>query len=157
MACESKQRVIHGRTYTVTQMPPSVSIPIQAKLVQLAATLAGPLLQEAKSGLAEGVKLEIVGEALSAIGDVIATHMPPDELLTWAQKLTDSNYVHVEGAPLDFESEFAGDDMVRLYPLIAFILEVNYARFFSAFGLGKVVEVAKDKFQQISSNDSPPT
>ncbi|MEE9382844.1 MAG: hypothetical protein V3V08_05460 [Nannocystaceae bacterium] len=157
MGCESKQKVIQGRTYTVTQMPPSVSIPIQAKLVQLAATLAGPMLQEARSGLADGVRLEIVGEALSAIGDVIASHMPPDELLEWTQKLTSPEYVHVDGASIDFESEFAGDDMVRLYPLIAFVLEVNYARFFSAFGLGKVAEVAKAKFQQISLSDSPPT
>ncbi len=157
MACRSEQREIQGRMYTVTQMPPSISIPIQAKLVQLVSTLAGPLLKEAKSGLAEGARMEIVGEALGAIGDVVAQHMPPEEMLEWMQRLTNSDYVHVDGAPLMFESEFAGDDMTRLYPLIAFVLEVNYARFFSAFGLSKVAAAAKAKFQEISSSDSPPT
>ncbi len=158
MACDTKQRVIQGRKYTVTQMPPSVSIPIQAKLVQLASGLAGPMLKDAASGLSVDVAgLAAVSDVLSAAGEVISKYMPGDELLAFAQKLVNPSYVSVEGGPIDFESEFAGDDMVRLYPLIAFILEVNYARFFSGLGLSRVVAIAKSRLQSSSSSDSPPT
>ena len=98
-----------------------------------------------------------ISDALGALGTVIAEHMPPDEFLAFAEKLTQSDYVSVEGAPILFESEFAGDDMTRLYPLLAFILEVNYAKFFGASGLGKLADRAKATFQKSISDDSPPT
>lgn len=159
MPCRSEKRVIHGRSYTVTQMPPTVSIPIHFKIVQITAALVGPMFKDAVSNASNPG--QVISEALShvvgSLSGVIAEHMPPDEFLAFAKKLTISDYVRVEGGPIDFESEFCGDDMVRLYLLLAFILEVNYAQFFSGLGLGKAVDLVKAKLQPSESSESPPT
>lgn len=157
MPCRSEIREIHERSYTVTQMPPTVSIPIQMKLVQMASSVAGPMLQDSLTGGSDSAGIDAIGKAFGAVGEAISKHMPPDEFLAFAKKLTASDYVRAEGGPIDFESEFCGDDMVRLYPLLAFILEVNYAQFFRGLGLNKAVDLAKARFQATDSSESPPT
>lgn len=162
MACRSDKREIQGRIYTVTQMPATVSIPIQVKLAQMLSSAAGPLLKQVTGGGGENVGMQALSDAFGAVGDIITNHMPPNEFLAFAQKLANPAYVHVsakdhEVAPLDFESEFSGDDMVRLYPLLLFILEVNYASFFGASGLGKLLDMAKAKLQSQNSSPSPQT
>ena len=109
------------------------------RIVQMASSVAGPMLQDATAGGSDSAGMDALGKAFGAVGGALSKHMPPDEFLAFAKKLTSADYVRAEGGPIDFESEFCGDDMVRLYPLLAFILEVNYAQFFRGLGLSKAV------------------
>lgn len=156
MGARSEQKTIGGRTYTVTQMPPTLSFPIQIRLVQIIASVAGPLLQQIQGASREEITQEAIGKGLISVSEAIATHLPPDECLEFAQKLLDPSFVSVDSVPLQFEQEFMGDDMVNLYPALGFVLEVNYAKFFSVSGVGKVIGLVKDKFPSQSSSESPP-
>lgn len=164
MGCEIKERQIMGRRYVVVQMPPTISIPIQAKLVQILSVAAVPLFGELKAASeddAMSTGMRAMATGLTGIGEAISRHLPPDEFLAFVQRLVDPEYVSAgEGdgiGPIIFDAEFMGDDMVRLYPLIGFVLEVNYAQFFRASGFDKLVALAKGKFQSVVSSQSAPT
>ena len=156
MACRSEIREIQGRSYTVTQMPATVSIPIQAKLAQMISAAVAPLMAELAQG-GEGAGLDAVAKGLAALGPVLTEYLPPEEFLGFVQRLVHPAYVSVEAAPVDFETEFSGDEMTRLYPVIAFVLEVNYARFFSAVLQSGIGEVVRAKLTAAELKESPRT
>ena len=161
MGCETKTRKIGERQWTVTQMPATQSLLIQAQLAPILASVGGDLYRVSKGGG------QAIVEALGAAAGAIQAHLPPDKFLQLAKDLTENGLVQVEGRTIgstnSFDAVFSGDDMVDLYRVIWFVLEVNYAGFFGALGLTGVMERAKAKMaegaqsQAQTSSESPQT
>lgn len=157
MGARSERKTIAGRNYVVTQMPPTLAFPLQVRIFQIVGAVAGPLIKEISDAGAANITQEVVGRALASVSEAIINHLPPDKCLEFAKQLANPEYVSVDGVPICFETEFMGDDMVNLYPAMAFVLEVNYAQFFNASVLGRLVGLVKDKFPSQPSSESPQT
>lgn len=136
----TENRKIGDRYYVVTQMPPSRAIPLQIQL----GTLIAPVLPSL-AGMASDGKEQVLVQAVSIAAEQVAKNMSPKEFYDLAVELIqDSGYVLsgdtlAEVGPVIFEQEFMGDDLSNLYPVLAFILEVNYAKFFTALSGAKEV------------------
>lgn len=137
MGARTESRKIGETEYTVTQMPPSQSVPLQIELMAVALPVLGPLLKQANGSESA------MADALNALGTTLATSMPGDKFLKLAQRLVCNDLVRTENGPVIFEQQFIGDDGMDLYLLIGFVLEVNYAKFFTASGLGRLGQMAK--------------
>ena len=150
----SEQRKIGDRFYSVTQMPPSRAVQLQMQLVQLALPLLPMFASLSESGTEDAI-----AKAVSSFAEVVAAKLGPQEFYELARSLTeDGGYVmagndQADLAPLIFEKEFMGDNLSRMYPVLWFILEVNYARFFNGLGLGKIVAGAKALSNQMNSKE----
>lgn len=133
MGARIETRKIGEVEYTVTQFPPTISVPLQIELVSLVLPVIGPMLKDA------GTSSDSMSEALRALGTTLATQMPGPKFLELAQRLVINDHVRTStGNRVVFESAFMGDDAIDLYLLIGFVLEVNFAGFFSGSGGGKV-------------------
>jgi len=137
MAARTESRKIGETEYTVTQMPPSQSFPLQIELMAVVLPVVGPLLKQA-----EGSE-DAMAEALQALGTTLATSMPGEKFLALAKKLVCNDLVRTPDGPVIFDQQFMGDDGMDLYVLIGFVLEVNYAKFFTASGLGRLGQMAR--------------
>lgn len=111
---ETREKIIDGATYMVTQLPARRALRLKAKLVKLFGGLfmASDSLQTVFATLDENQF-----EALCM------------EMMQGVRKNG------VELTPATFDLEFAGD-MAGVYKLLLFIIEVNYANFFSMLGIG---------------------
>jgi hypothetical protein len=113
---ETREKIIDGATYTVTQLPARRAIRLKAKLIK---TFGSFLLGS------DGKNLQAICESLDE-NQFEALCM---EMLQGVRKNG------VELTPAKFDLEFAGD-IAGVYKLLLFVVEVNYANFFSMFGIG---------------------
>jgi hypothetical protein len=111
--------------------------------VTILSGVVGPLLKQS-----EGIE-SAIGDAIAGAGVALNTHMPPDEFLAFAKQLTCNGLVRADGEMIDFDQEFAGDACANLYPLMSFVLEVNYAKFFIGIGGNKIADLVADKLKAV--------
>jgi hypothetical protein len=123
--CRTVEKVIRGKKWQITQMPPSEALLIWAQILQVASGVIGPMMTESK-GLEHAIKT-----GFGSFGDAIAKFLPPAEFLELSKMLAHPDFVRLEGTPVNFEIDFAGDDLVVMFQVAAAVLEVNYAQFFS--------------------------
>ncbi len=128
----TENRKIGERYYVVTQMPPSRALPLQFRL----GALIIPAIP-ALAGLESKGTESVIIQALGTIAGQLTEQMTGQEFHDLAKDLLqDSGYVLAgdtagDVAPIIFEQEFMGDAMAQLYPVLSFVLEVNYAKFFT--------------------------
>ena len=148
MSIETKNKTIDGREVMVTQFPGRRALSYKTRLLKL----LGPSVVEMFSG----VKLESV-EVLSSDFDLSIISKAFDKL---AEKLDESEFVkfvlellqctRVDGkeiTPEYFDNEFAGN-LLFMYKVLWFTLEVNYGSFFGQGGIGKILSKLKEKKEE---------
>jgi len=113
---ETIETIIDGATYSVTQLPARRAIRLKAKLIKL----LGPLFIGGDSINIQNLCQNLDENQFEAL------------CMEMIQGVRKNN---VELSPATFDLEFAGD-MASLYKLLLFIVEVNYANFFSMLGIG---------------------
>ena len=131
---ETREKVIDGATYTVTQLPARRALRLKAKLIKL----FGPVLAQffvtaTDKGSDEDKKNDIV-KAVEILGQHIDENSFEQlivEMLNGVRK----NGVELTPAVIDLE--FAGD-MAAIYHVVFFVMEVNFANFFSMVGIGSL-------------------
>jgi hypothetical protein len=150
----TEKRKIGERYYAVTQLPPSRAMPLQLRL----SNIILPLLPAFAVMESKGAE-QAVSQAISALGNTLAEVMPPDELYELARSLIEDGTYVMAGdqptqlSPVIFEQEFMGDKLANIYLLLGFILEVNYARFFSVLGLDKLTAMAQSRLTPMQSGE----
>ncbi len=112
---DTREKVIDGAVYTVTQLPARRALRLKAKLIKT----FGSLL------LGDHSNFQSICQSLDE-NQFEAICM---EMLQGVRKNG------VELNPATFDLEFAGD-MAGVYKLLLFVIEVNYANFFTMFGIG---------------------
>jgi hypothetical protein len=127
---ESKSKTIDGVNFTVTQFPARRAFAVQARLIK---TL-GPALGAA---VGKGVGGEV---DLSAALQKLADNIEADTLVALAQELLASTRADGKELAGDaaFDMAFTGK-LLTLYKVLAFLVEVNFADFFGAGGIGGLV------------------
>jgi hypothetical protein len=130
----TKEKTIDGRSVMVTQYPGRRSIEYKARLLKL----VGPSLARTLAG-AEGFSFEAIVPALDAFIEIL----DPKTFVSFLLELFCST--RIDGKEITdqvFDDEFAGD-MMFLYRVLWFTLEVNYKSFFDKAGIGKILTKIK--------------
>ncbi len=129
---QTKEKLINGDMYMVTQLPARRAIKLKTRLVKLfGPVIAQMYLTTSEKKDEEQQKQDIVRaiQLLSSTLDENVFESMIMELLTGVRKNGH------ELTPSIVDMEFAGD-LATLYLVIWFVLEVNYANFFSMIGIG---------------------
>lgn len=130
---ETREKNIDGSTYSVTQLPARRALRLKTKLIKLfGAVLAQMYLKPSEKTSEEQTKQDFVRamEILSSNIDEGTFENLIMEILIGVRK----NGMELNEKTIDLE--FAGD-MVGIYKVVWFVLEVNFANFFSALGIGQ--------------------
>lgn len=143
---ESKSKTIDGISYTVTQFPARRAFAIQARLIKT----IGPALGAA---VGKGLKGEVdVAGALQKLAD----NVDPDALVALALELLQSTRANGKelGSDAAFDAAFSGK-LLHLYKVLAYVVEVNFADFFGAGGIGGLVARFAPEAQTSPASSTP--
>jgi hypothetical protein len=128
---ETKEKIIEGCTYSVTQLPARRAIKLKARLIQQFGAVFGQFFN-----VIEGSSDEQKNSGISKAFELLSCHIQPDAFLDLIMEiLTGVRKDGVELTPSTIDFEFAGD-IGTLYQVVIFALEVNYANFFTLLGIG---------------------
>lgn len=136
----TRDKLINGHTYSVTQFPARHAFMLKARL----AKLLGPALAEILASL-NGVSKESILSAdidLSAISAALNKLLGAvDEQSTMDLILKLLSCTRMDGKEITeqlFDIEFAGN-LSDVYKVLAFVIEVNYGDFFGSNGIGNLI------------------
>jgi hypothetical protein len=132
---ETKEKEINGATYSVTQLPARRAIRLKAKLIKL----FGPALAQMVLQTTAENESKSKNSLVAAIESLAASLDPAEFENLVVEVLQGSRKNGKELLPQIIDLEFAGD-MESLYKLLMFILEVNYANFFTMLGIGSQLQ-----------------
>ncbi len=113
---ETREKIIDGATYMVTQLPARRAIRLKAKLIKTFGSFF----------------LSSEGSAIQSMFQSLDENQFESLCMEMIQGVRKNG---VELTPGTFDLEFAGD-MAALYKLLLFVVEVNFANFFSMIGIG---------------------
>lgn len=118
MALESRDRVIGDHTYTARQIPCMAAQRLLVKLTKSLGSAFGALVD---AGRGQG--------NFSNAFDKLSANIAEDELEKIIKQVFE--YCEVDGKPLKpvFEMHFHGGNMMVMYEVVAFFLEVNFSDF----------------------------
>ena len=143
MAVKTERRKIGGVEWTVTQMAPTASVPLQIQFAGILAEAVGPL-SKATSGDVNAVTV-----AVGAVVAALNKSLPPQKLFDLMSGLITSGLVWRDGKEPDIDVNFTGEHMADIYFVTAFILEVNFGGLLKGLGLGAVVDKAKEQMDSL--------
>jgi hypothetical protein len=128
---ETKEKVIDGAVYTVTQLPARRALRLKSKLIKVFGPSLAGFVVAASDKDVEQKKQDLINavKSLSASIDENILESLMLEILQGVRK----NGVELNGSTIDME--FAGD-MAGIYHVCFFVLEVNFSNFFSMLGIG---------------------
>ncbi len=129
---ETKEKIIDGARYTVTQLPARRAIKLKARLIRLFGPVFAQVFITASDAVDETSKKNNLVRAIEILGEHI------DENSFEALIMDLMVGVRKEGMELTpqlIDIEFAGD-MAALYQVVFFVIEVNFSNFFSLLGIG---------------------
>jgi hypothetical protein len=128
---ETREKIIEGNTYMVTQLPARRAIKLKVKLMKL----FGPVLAQLFLTINDADEFESKKNLVKAV-EILSEHIEENtfealvlELLNGVRK----NNVELTSHVIDLE--FAGN-MGELYQVLWFVVEVNFSNFFSLMGIG---------------------
>jgi len=130
---ETKDKTIDNRVVTVTQFPGRRALFFKTRLIKL----IGPSVTQlfTGKGLDLNIDLVIVAKAL----DKLAENLKEDEYVKFVLELL--QFTRLDGQEINdsvFDNEFAGN-LLLMYKILWFTLEVNYGSFFGQSGIGKIL------------------
>ncbi len=124
---ETLDKTINGSNYSVTQLPARRALKMKARLIKLFGPSMAQFFMSAEKKSDQGFVNAI--EKLSQTIDEHTFESICVELLTGVRK------DGMELNPQLIDMEFAGD-LSSLYQVMWFVIEANYANFFSLIGIG---------------------
>jgi len=138
---ETKEKEIDGATYAVTQMTARKALRMKAKLMRIFGPSLAQLFLPSNDKAMDGMAFS-KGEAVKSL-QALAMQLDDDtfeklimEVLVGVRK----NGMELNEQIIDLE--FAGD-LLSLFKVVWFVLEVNYASFFGESGIGILFQEAK--------------
>lgn len=130
-------KFIDGANYSVTQFPARRALRLKARLIKL----FGPVLAQVfLSADAKTTDEQQKKDLIKAI-EILSCSIDENQFDTLAVELlscTRKSGVELSAQAIDLE--FAGD-MSALYQVLWFVIEVNFANFFSLMGIGNHFEM----------------
>lgn len=139
---ETKDKVINGNTYSVTQFTALRALRLQYKIIKIfgagIAQILRPQISQSEMGRAT-LNLGIDKDSLASAILNITSNMDENTFESLFKELLE--YTRRDGKelkPAVIDLEFAGD-LATLWQVIWFVLEVNFGSFFGERGFGSVL------------------
>lgn len=129
---ESRQIQIGGATYTVTQLPARRAIRLKAKLIKYFGPAFAQMAISATEKDSDNQKKIDLIRAVETLAHSIDENLLEQLILEMMQGVRKDG---IELTPALIDNEFAGD-MASLYQILSFVVEINFANFFSLIGIG---------------------
>jgi len=140
---ETKTRLIGGRSWSCTQMPPTMALEFETELAPLFLHAIVPLVSVI--GRSDADQADVLGKAISAM----TSALPPKDMASMITRLCNPELVFVDKSGVEFDKDFAGGEGVLLrYQVVWFVLETNFSDFFGALLPEGVIARAKAKFEE---------
>lgn len=131
---ETKDKLIDGSNYTVTQLPARRALRLKAKLLKMfGSVIAQFFLATSEDNNEEQKKFDFV-KTFQLLGSQIDENSFESlitEILTGVRK----NGIELTAQTIDIE--FAGD-IATIYKVVWFVLEANFGNFFQMIGIGNL-------------------
>lgn len=123
MACRIETKVINENEYSVTQWNVEKALEMKFELMRA----FGPSL----GMLAQNIEGEIESEFLSKAVSVLFDKTNPKELTELIKRcLLDVGKNGEKITPVRFNEHFGADDLLEMYKVLIFVIQVNYKNFF---------------------------
>lgn len=146
MVFEPKERVIEGIKFKVVPFPAIEALRIKMYLLKTFGPAFGRMIGSVKN-IGAGKKLkdaEIDGNGLAQALELLFTQLGEEEFISLVQRMLRSTACEVNNKFVLFDSDFESKmdqvfqgNLFALYPLFAFVLEVNFPDFFGKMeGIG---------------------
>jgi hypothetical protein len=139
MACKTETKEIDDREYSVTQWPVENSLTMKLKLMKA----IGPALAKlASSANQKDDDIQGLSESLSSLFE----NSSPEELVALMKQCLVG--VAVEGKRMtetSFNEVFSPDDLMSIYKVFVFVLQVNYGNFLKGQLVENLLAKAKDQ------------
>lgn len=153
MSCKTENTTIDGTDYVTTQYPAIMGMEFKMEVLKV----LGPAITEILPAFVKRTDNDIDQVALlgHAIDKMFSTAQPKDVVALIVRMLT-TGHTFRDGKPLnetEFNQVFAGDDMISVYKVFAFVLRTNYANFLSSQKLGDLLA----KVESRSTEGGTPT
>jgi hypothetical protein len=129
---ETREKEINGAMYTVSQLPARRAIRLKAKLIKLFGPVLAQVFLNVGDVKSEQASKDSIVHAIELLGSSI-NEIEFENLVVELLQGVRKNGVELQPGIIDLE--FAGD-MAGLYQVCWFVIEVNYANFFSMLGIG---------------------
>ena len=123
MSCRTESTEIGEHTISVTQWPAEKALSMKFKLLKALGPGFAKLGGALKAESSDGDELNAISEGLSLLFE----HNTPEDAVALIKECLLG--VSIDGkklTPTGFTEFFSGDDLARIYPILWFILKVNY-------------------------------
>lgn len=137
MALETKEKVIEGLTFSVTQLPARRSIKLKLKLASKILPVLGPMAN------IKDLDSDFDSKSISSAIEKLMGVLDYDVFMDLAYEIY--SYTRVGGKEVNsetFDIVFNGN-LLAFYKGIAFVLEVEYKSFLGEKGIGKFLKTLK--------------
>lgn len=135
---EQKNKEIDGRAISTTPFLGRRSLAYKMKIIRLFGPAVGSLFSKA-GGFDGTIDFSVLESAI----DKLSTNIDDKVFVEFCLELLSSTRIDgKEITPEFFDVEFSAN-LVLMYKILGFILEVNYGNFFGAAGIGKILSEAK--------------
>jgi len=130
---ETKEKKIDDRAVMVTQFPGRRALFFKTRLLKL----VGPSVTQLFTG--KGLDASLDFSTMSKALDKLSENLKEDEYVKFVLDLLQCTRLDgQEITDMVFDSEFAGN-LLLMYKILWFTLEVNYGSFFGQSGIGKIL------------------
>jgi hypothetical protein len=139
MAIQTRNKEIMGKTIMVTQFPGTLSLTYKVRILNMLGGGIGGIISQIDPKAADSVgkdKLDILAAAIGQIFEKIN----PDDFTKFVLDLLQCTRINGQEITKEvFDLEFAGD-LLLMYKILLFTLEVNYGNFFGKDGFGSILK-----------------
>lgn len=137
MTCKTENMTIDNVVYVTTQYPAITGMQFKMEILKVlgpAITEVLPaFLKRGEEGAADQVAM--LGHAI----EKMFSTTKPEEVVSLIVRMLTTGHTFRDGKPITeavLNEAFAGDDMISIYKLFAFVLRVNYSNFLNSQKLG---------------------
>ena len=146
---DTKEKTIDEHNVMVTQFPGRRALLFKTRLIKL----IGPSVAQMFTGksLDANVDFSVISKAL----DKLAENLKEDEYVKFVLDLLQCT--RLDGKEISesvFDNEFAGN-LLLMYKVLWFTLEVNYGSFFGQGGIGKILSAIPHPSMQAKETKTP--
>ena len=146
---DTKEKIIDEHNVMVTQFPGRRALFFKTRLIKL----VGPSVAQLFTGKSLDINMDfsIVAKAL----DKLAENLKEDEYVKFVLDLLQCTRLdEKEINDSTFDNEFAGN-LLLMYKVLWFTLEVNYGSFFGQGGIGKILSAIPWPVAQVKETKTP--
>ena len=137
MACKTESKVIGGNTYSATQWSATESLLMKMRLVKL----FGPAI----AALAPSENKDDMKSLSDGLTNMFVSNDPKEVVAVLKECIIGVALDDTRITASSFEEHFSGDNLLKVYQVFIFVLQVNYGNFLKGRWAENLMSKIKEK------------